>query len=62
MRSPTLGVGAGGLPLSPEEIVALLNGVHQGKPRPEMLAGYGQHLRGAGWMLEYALPFERFAR
>ena len=57
-----MGIGAGGLPLSSEEIVALRNGVHQGKPRPRMLADYGQHLRGAGWTLEYALPFERFAR
>jgi hypothetical protein len=61
-EAPPWALALGGLPLSPEEIVALRNGVHQGKPRPGMLAGYGQHLRGAGWMLEYALPFERFAR
>ena len=60
-EAPPWALALGGLPLSPREIVALLNGVHQGKTRPWMLSDYGQHLRSAGWRLEYASPFENFA-
>jgi hypothetical protein len=48
------------LPVSRDEITALLNGVHQGKHRPRMRSQYGEYLRARGWRLEHVTPFELY--
>jgi hypothetical protein len=48
------------LPLKMNDCQALFNGRHQGQQRSWLVGQYGIHLRGAGWDLRYAVPFEVF--
>jgi hypothetical protein len=48
------------LPLSVEDCVARFNGVNRGSRRGYLVGQYGISLRGMGWQLQHAVPFEIF--
>jgi hypothetical protein len=48
------------LPLSADACYDLFNGVNQGNRRCRLRGEYGLYLRGMGWEIEHADPFEVF--
>ena len=48
------------LPLKFEDCVMRFNGPNQGSRRGYLVGQYGLSLRGIGWQLQHAVPFEIF--